>query len=335
MSSIVKIKNIHGSINVEVHLRGRPTELFPLIHNYFPQASLCCANVAPMKYFRSSWHRNSSWHEFSLPSITPTEMKLVDVSLGRAADLFTPGQIKVAEELNHLLFRVLRKVDPLPDSYSESADVAVGITLDGGPDHTIPQLRTISNPETVSQIRIQSHYQVCPGCEPVSRWLPDLSSGRSQQCLGEVKLFSRSLGENHQKLLESVIEEVALFYRKRIRIRQQRIASLAHQVLGAEADAWLNETDYQGLTRLKRLDHSYEFEESAWPAIFPKSTEAASQTDSFVLWAGRLGHTFPFIARQTRAYLNFEVKDLRRPEAARLWRVLEFKVQMRFSAAAR
>jgi len=30
-----------------------------------------------------------------------------------------------------------------------------------------------------------------------------------------------------------------------------------------------------------------------------------------------------------KAYLNFEVKDLRRPEAARLWRVLEFKVQMR------
>ena len=47
------------------------------------------------------------------------------------------------------------------------------------------------------------------------------------------------------------------------------------------------------------------------------------------------GHTFPFIARQTRAYLNFEVKDLRRPEAARLWRVLEFKVQIRFSAAMR
>ena len=49
-------------------------------------------------------------------------------------------------------------------------------------------------------------------------------------------MFSRSLGESHQKTLNSVIEEVALFYRKRIRIRQQRIASLAHQVLGAEAD---------------------------------------------------------------------------------------------------
>jgi hypothetical protein len=33
--------------------------------------------------------------------------------------------------------------------------------------------------------------------------------------------------------------------------------------------------------------------------------------------------------------LNFEVKDLRPPEGARLWRVLEFKVRMRFSAAAR
>jgi hypothetical protein len=50
---------------------------------------------------------------------------------------------------------------------------------------------------------------------------------------------------------------------------------------------------------------------------------------------GRSGRTFPFIARLTRAYLNFEVKDLRRPEAARLWRVLEFKVQIRFSAAMR
>ena len=37
MSSIAKIKNIHGSINVEVHLSGRPTELFPLIHNYSRQ----------------------------------------------------------------------------------------------------------------------------------------------------------------------------------------------------------------------------------------------------------------------------------------------------------
>jgi hypothetical protein len=49
---------------------------------------------------------------------------------------------------------------------------------------------------------------------------------------------------------------------------------------------------------------------------------------------GRPGHP-PFIARQTRANLNFEVKDLRRPDAARLWRVLEFKVQIRFSAAMR
>jgi hypothetical protein len=51
--------------------------------------------------------------------------------------------------------------------------------------------------------------------------------------------------------------------------------------------------------------------------------------------SGHPGHTFPFIARQTRAHLNFEVKDLRRPEAARLWRVLEFKPQIRFSAATR
>jgi hypothetical protein len=49
----------------------------------------------------------------------------------------------------------------------------------------------------------------------------------------------------------------------------------------------------------------------------------------------RPGHTSPYIARPTRAYLNFEVKDLRSPEAARLWRVLEFKVQIRFSAAMR
>jgi hypothetical protein len=47
------------------------------------------------------------------------------------------------------------------------------------------------------------------------------------------------------------------------------------------------------------------------------------------------GHTFPFIARLTRAYLNFEVKDA--PKARRLRRstILEFKVQIRFSAAAR
>jgi hypothetical protein len=119
-----------------------------------------------------------------------------------------------------------------------------------------------SNPEAVSWIRIQSYYQVGPGMPVGSRWLPDLSTGRPQQCLDEVKLFSRSLGESHQKTLKSVIEEVALFYRKRIRIRQQRIASLAHQVLGAEADAWLNKSDYQGLPRLERLDHSHEFEEA-------------------------------------------------------------------------
>jgi hypothetical protein len=144
MSSIAKIKNIHGSINVEVQLSGRPTELFPLIHNYFPQVSLCRANVAPMKYFRSFWQRNSSWHEFWLHGITPTEMKLADISLGRVADLFTSEQIKVAEELNRLLFRVLQKVERLPDSYPESADVALGLTFDGEPDHTTPGLRIIS-----------------------------------------------------------------------------------------------------------------------------------------------------------------------------------------------
>jgi hypothetical protein len=71
---------------------------------------------------------------------------------------------------------------------------------------------------------------------------------------------------------------------------------------------------------------------------------------------GRPGHTSLFIAWLTRAHLNFEVKDLRRPEAARQSKsdlsdfdivnadpgnsrdrcaVLEFKVQMRFSAAMR
>ncbi len=49
----------------------------------------------------------------------------------------------------------------------------------------------------------------------------------------------------------------------------------------------------------------------------------------------RPGHTIPFIARLSRAHLHSEVKDLRPPEAARLWRVLEFKVQMRFSTAKR
>lgn len=47
---------------------------------------------------------------------------------------------------------------------------------------------------------------------------------------------------------------------------------------------------------------------------------------------GRSGRTSPFIARQTRAHLNFEVKDLRRPEAARVWRVLEFIVRYAFLA---
>jgi hypothetical protein len=47
------------------------------------------------------------------------------------------------------------------------------------------------------------------------------------------------------------------------------------------------------------------------------------------------GHTIPFIGRLTRAYLNFEVKDA--PKARRLRRsmILQFKVQIRFSAAVR
>jgi hypothetical protein len=50
---------------------------------------------------------------------------------------------------------------------------------------------------------------------------------------------------------------------------------------------------------------------------------------------GRPGHTFPFIARLIRAYLNFEVEDA--PKARRLRRstILEFKVQIGFSAAVR
>jgi hypothetical protein len=189
-------------------------------------------------------------------------MKLADISLGRHAEQFSPMQIKVAEELNHLLFRVLRGMDQLPESYPESADVGVYLALEGDPSHTIAGLHTISNPEAVDHIRIQSHYQVAPGREVVSRWLPDLTAGRSQQCLDEVKSFSHSLGNNHQKTLESAIEEVSLFYRKRIRVRQQTISSLAHRVLGPEADGWLNEANYEGLSRLKRLDSDYEFEEA-------------------------------------------------------------------------
>jgi hypothetical protein len=138
----------------------------------------------------------------------------------------------------------------------------VYLALEGDPSHTIPGLQTISNPEAVDHSRIQSHYQVAPGREVVSRWLPDLTPGRSQQCLDEEKSFSRSLGNNHQKTLESAIEEVSLFYRKRIRVRQQTISSLAHRVLGPEADGWLNEANYEGLSRLKRLDTDYEFEEA-------------------------------------------------------------------------
>jgi hypothetical protein len=50
---------------------------------------------------------------------------------------------------------------------------------------------------------------------------------------------------------------------------------------------------------------------------------------------GRPGHTFPFIARLTRAYLNFEVKDGAKRRRLRRSMILEFKVQMRFSAAER
>jgi hypothetical protein len=51
--------------------------------------------------------------------------------------------------------------------------------------------------------------------------------------------------------------------------------------------------------------------------------------------AARQARENPFIARLTRAHLNFEVKDA--PKARRLRRsmILEFKVQMRFSAAVR
>jgi hypothetical protein len=50
-----------------------------------------------------------------------------------------------------------------------------------------------------------------------------------------------------------------------------------------------------------------------------------------------IADTFPFV-RLTRAYLNLQVKDQifkgrRPPETAGLWRVLEFKFQIRFSAA--
>jgi hypothetical protein len=47
------------------------------------------------------------------------------------------------------------------------------------------------------------------------------------------------------------------------------------------------------------------------------------------------GHTILFIARQTRAYLNFEVKDAPKARGLRPSMILEFKVQIRFSAAER
>ena len=50
---------------------------------------------------------------------------------------------------------------------------------------------------------------------------------------------------------------------------------------------------------------------------------------------GRPGHAIPFIARQTRAYLNFEVKDAPKARGLRPSAILEFKAQIRFSAAGR
>jgi hypothetical protein len=50
---------------------------------------------------------------------------------------------------------------------------------------------------------------------------------------------------------------------------------------------------------------------------------------------GRPGHTIPFIARPTRAYLTFEVKDAPKACGLRPSQILEFKGQIRFSAAAR
>jgi len=65
--------------------------------------------------------------------------------------------------------------------------------------------------------------------------------------------------------------------------------------------------------------------------------------EATLAWVGELGFAAKagpdigprLFARQTRAHLNVEVKDLRPPEAARLWRVREFKVQMRFFVAMR
>ena len=49
----------------------------------------------------------------------------------------------------------------------------------------------------------------------------------------------------------------------------------------------------------------------------------------------RPGQTFPFIARLSRAYLNFEVKDAPKARGLRPSLILEFKFQIRFSAAMR
>jgi hypothetical protein len=47
------------------------------------------------------------------------------------------------------------------------------------------------------------------------------------------------------------------------------------------------------------------------PSLFQRKPEGLSRRTSGVLIKeiGRPGRTFPFIARPTRAYLNFEVKD--------------------------
>jgi hypothetical protein len=47
------------------------------------------------------------------------------------------------------------------------------------------------------------------------------------------------------------------------------------------------------------------------------------------------GHTGPFIARLTRAYLKFEVKDAPKARGLRPSLILEFKVQIGFSATER
>jgi len=50
---------------------------------------------------------------------------------------------------------------------------------------------------------------------------------------------------------------------------------------------------------------------------------------------GLPGHTYPFISRLTRAYLNFEVKGAPKARGLRPSVILEFKIRIRFSAAMR